>query len=77
MRPFLWLLMTVLAVTTIVEGLDSVELLQTSSADERAIAQVIADRQAAWNVGDEQAYARLLTEDADLASSTGRFARGR
>jgi uncharacterized protein (TIGR02246 family) len=56
---------------------DDLELAQVPEADERAIVRVIADRQAAWNAGDEQAYARLLTEDADLASSTGRYARGR
>ena len=46
-------------------------------AAEQAILKVIADRQTAWNAGDEQGYARLLTEDADIASSSGRIARGR
>lgn len=48
-----------------------------NSSDETAITQVIADRQRAWNAGDEQGYARLLTPDADIASSSGRIARGR
>ena len=46
-------------------------------ADERAVAKVIADWQAAWNAGDSKTYASLLTPDADLASSSGRIARGR
>jgi uncharacterized protein (TIGR02246 family) len=73
-RPLM--LMIILAFATLA-GHDSSARLQTTIADEHAIAQVIADRQSAWNSGDEQAYARLLTEDADLASSTGRFAKGR
>ena len=47
------------------------------SSDEQAILKVIADRQTAWNAGDEQGYGRLLTDDADIASSSGRIARGR
>jgi hypothetical protein len=68
-RPLL--LMAVLGFVTLPAPLDSSGPHQTSIADERAIAQVIADRQSAWNSGDEQAYARLLTEDADLASRSG------
>lgn len=74
-RPLL--LMAVFGFVTLAASLNSSEPPQTSIVDERAIAQVVADRQSAWNSGDEQAYARLLTDDADLASSTGRFAKGR
>ena len=31
----------------------------------------------AWNTGDVEGYARLLTLDADLSSSSGEIARGR
>jgi uncharacterized protein (TIGR02246 family) len=48
-----------------------------NAPDASAINKVIADRQSAWNAGDEQAYARLLTPDADISSATGRAARGR
>lgn len=57
----------VIANAAVAERLDSPDR-QTSVSDERTVLQVIADRQAAWNAGDEQAYARLLTEDADLAT---------
>lgn len=55
----------------------SVRALPQEPADERAITQLIADRQAAWNAGDPKAYGRLLTDDADISSATGRTARGR
>ena len=45
--------------------------------DEQAIVALVAAREAAWNAGDTEAYAQLLTEDADLLSATGRAARGR
>jgi uncharacterized protein (TIGR02246 family) len=45
--------------------------------DEQAVAELIAAREAAWNAGDTEAYAQLLTEDADIVSATGRAARGR
>jgi uncharacterized protein (TIGR02246 family) len=57
-------------------GLATVTLAQ-GAADERAVAKVIADRQVAWNTGDAEGYARLLTPDADLSSSSGQIARGR
>jgi uncharacterized protein (TIGR02246 family) len=57
-------------------GLTAVALAQ-GAADERAVAKVIADRQVAWNTGDAEGYARLLTPDADLSSSSGQIARGR
>jgi len=57
-------------------GLVAVALAQ-GAADERAVARVIADRQLAWNTGDAEGYARLLTADADLSSSSGQIARGR
>ncbi len=53
------------------------DALAQGAADERAVAQVIADRQVAWNAGDAEAYRRLLTPDADLSSSSGQIARGR
>ena len=46
-------------------------------SDERAIREVVEQRRLAWNAGDTQTYARLLTEDADILSSTGRSAYGR
>ena len=44
---------------------------------ERAIREVVAARETAWNAGDTVAYSQLLTEDADIVSATGRPARGR
>ena len=44
---------------------------------ERAIRDVVAARETAWNAGDTVAYSQLLTEDADIVSATGRPARGR
>jgi uncharacterized protein (TIGR02246 family) len=60
----------------IVSGIPSAALMQ-GIVDERAVAKVIADRQTAWNDGDAEGYARLLTPDADLSSSSGQIARGR
>jgi uncharacterized protein (TIGR02246 family) len=48
-----------------------------NSSDETAITELVAARSRAWTSGDQQAYARLLTTDADIASATGRTARGR
>ena len=45
--------------------------------DEEAIRAVIEQRRVAWNAGDTDAYARLLTPDADLMSATHRSAYGR
>ena len=59
-----------------VVGVSPMTLAQ-SSADERAVAQVIADREVAWNAGDADGYRRLLTPDADLSSSSGQIAHGR
>jgi uncharacterized protein (TIGR02246 family) len=47
------------------------------SVDAQAIAALVAARETAWNAGDTEAYAQLLTEDADIVSATGRPARGR
>lgn len=49
----------------------------TGHNDEQAIRQVIHERETAWNAGDVMAYGRLLTEDADLLSATGRPVAGR
>lgn len=46
-------------------------------ADEEAIQLLIEQRRVAWNAEDVDAYARLLAEDADILSSTGRSASGR
>ncbi len=48
-----------------------------ANADEEAIRAVIEQRRVAWNAEDVETYARLLTEDADIMSSTGRLAYGR
>jgi uncharacterized protein (TIGR02246 family) len=64
-------------------GLLTVVLSLTGSAGAQtqtegdAIRGVIAARQRAWNAGDEGAYGRLLTPDADIISSSGRAAHGR
>lgn len=46
-------------------------------ADEQAIVALVAAREVAWNVGDTEGYAQLLTEDVDIVSATGKPARGR
>ena len=48
-----------------------------TDADEQAIRLTIEERRVAWNTDDVNAYRRLLAEDADILSSTGRYARGR
>jgi uncharacterized protein (TIGR02246 family) len=49
----------------------------TNRDDELGIRNLIQQRQESWNSGDVNAYGRLLTEDADLFSATGRLAEGR
>jgi len=51
--------------------------VEQAKQDEQAIIALVAARETAWNEGDTVAYAQLLTEDADIVSSTGRAARGR
>jgi uncharacterized protein (TIGR02246 family) len=48
-----------------------------SKIAETAIAEVLEARRAAWNAGDLESYRRLLTEDADAVSATGRKSAGR
>ncbi|MDP1883145.1 MAG: SgcJ/EcaC family oxidoreductase [Bradyrhizobium sp.] len=45
--------------------------------DKAAIAAVLEARRMAWNAGDLEAYRKLLTEDADVVSATGRKSIGR
>jgi uncharacterized protein (TIGR02246 family) len=45
--------------------------------DESAIRAVLEQRRVAWNADDVETYARLLAEDADILSATGRTASGR
>ena len=45
--------------------------------DERTIRLLIQHRETAWNSGDVAGYGRLLTDDADLLSATGRAAESR
>lgn len=65
-----------LAAGALATGITAAVLAQ-GVVDERAVAQVIAQRQVAWNAGDAEGYRRLLTPDADLSSSSGQIARGR
>jgi len=51
--------------------------LEQLKLDEQAIIDLVAERETAWNDGDTEGYAQLLTEDADIVSATGRPARGR
>ena len=44
---------------------------------EAAIAAVLEARRAAWNARDLEGYRKLLTEDADVVSATGRRSAGR
>ena len=44
---------------------------------EAAITAVLEARRAAWNAGDLEGYRKLLTEDADVVSATGRRSAGR
>ncbi len=46
-------------------------------AAEAAIADVLQARREAWNAGDLMGYRKLLTEDADVVSATGRKSAGR
>ncbi|WP_291858606.1 nuclear transport factor 2 family protein [Bradyrhizobium sp.] len=46
-------------------------------AAEAAIAGVLETRRIAWNSGDFETYRKLLTEDADVVSATGRKSAGR
>jgi len=48
-----------------------------SNVDESAIRAVLEQRRVAWNAEDVEAYARLLAEDADILSATGRTENGR
>ena len=48
-----------------------------TDADEQAIQATIEQRRVAWNTDDANTYARLLAEDADILSATGRSASGR
>jgi len=48
-----------------------------SDEDETAIRALIEERRVAWNAQDTDAYSRILTEDADIWSATGRSAYGR
>jgi uncharacterized protein (TIGR02246 family) len=52
-------------------------MAEATRAAEAAIADVLQARRIAWNVGDLEAYRRLLTEDADVVSATGRKSAGR
>jgi uncharacterized protein (TIGR02246 family) len=45
--------------------------------DHEVIANLLEVRRAAWNAGDLEAYRKLLTEDADVVSATGRKSTGR
>lgn len=44
---------------------------------EAAIEAMLEARRMAWNAGDLEAYRKLLTEDADVVSATGRKSIGR
>ena len=48
-----------------------------TKAAEAAIADVLQARRVAWNAGDLEGYRKLLTEDADVVSATGRRSAGR
>ena len=52
-------------------------MAEDSKATEAAIADVLQARRAAWNAGDLEGYRKLLTEDADVVSATGRKSAGR
>nr|MBF0686000.1 nuclear transport factor 2 family protein [Pseudomonas sp.] len=42
-----------------------------------SIKKVLESRRLAWNDSDSERYARLLTEDCDIVSATGRASHGR
>ena len=48
-----------------------------TKAAEAAIADVLQARRMTWNSGDLEGYRKLLTEDADVVSATGRKSTGR
>jgi uncharacterized protein (TIGR02246 family) len=52
-------------------------MTEATRAAEAAIADVLQARRIAWNAGDLEAYRRLLTEDANVVSATGRKSAGR
>jgi uncharacterized protein (TIGR02246 family) len=52
-------------------------MVSQNASDENAIVKLVADRQLAWNAGDDHAYAQLLTPDSDISSGSGRATRGR
>ena len=52
-------------------------MADNQKAAEAAIAGVLEARRIAWNGGDLEGYRRLLTEDADVVSATGRKSAGR
>ena len=52
-------------------------MAEDEKATEAAIAAVLEARRAAWNAGDLEGYRKLLTEDADVVSATGRRSAGR
>ena len=50
---------------------------EPNNSEEAAIRKVIEQRRLAWNAEDTRSYAALLTDDADIVSSTGRSAVNR
>jgi len=52
-------------------------MADNQKAAEAAIAGVLEARRLAWNAGDLDGYRKLLTEDADVVSATGRKSAGR
>jgi len=52
-------------------------MAEDMEATEAAIAAVLEARRAAWNARDLEGYRKLLTEDADVVSATGRRSAGR
>ena len=47
-------------------------MAEDRKATEAAIADVLQARLMAWNAGDLEGYHKLLTDDADVVSATGR-----
>jgi len=52
-------------------------MAEDTKAAGAAIADVLQARRMAWNAGDLEGYRKLLTEDADVVSATGRRSAGR
>ena len=52
-------------------------MAEDTKAAGAAIADVLQARRMAWNAGDLEGYRKLLTEDADVVSATGRKSAGR